>query len=119
MQALIFLTADRNISLAERIPGSRLLVDITADAGGITHDKAAVLVRRPSGDNLLDERVGSAVLLDSKILLSSVPAYCASRITPQPIFSPEFPDGRVTKSSGMAWMMTERPKISLIWNRLS
>ena len=50
---------------------------------------------------------------------SGTPAYRASRITPQPILAPEFPDGWVAKSSGMAWMITERPKMSLIWNRLS
>ena len=34
------------------------------------------------------------------------------RITPQAIFSPEWPEGWVAKSSGMAWMTTVRPMTS-------
>ena len=45
--------------------------------------------------------------------------YGFRRITPQPIFSPELPEGCVTKSSGIRWMMTERPRISGMPKRLS
>ena len=39
------------------------------------------------------------------------------RITPQAIFSPEWPEGWVAKSSGMAWMTTVRPMTSARRNR--
>lgn len=36
----------------------------------------------------------------------------AFSITPQAIFSPEFPEGWVVKSSGEEWIIMVRPKIS-------